>query len=263
VETSTHPRVPPPPEVLLTPLTLFRLLQGCSFAPSLLFLLASLLTAPAAVSGAVRPEGFLVFLPPGGDLSAAPHLLAEARAHPDPEARVGLYGNVEALAGARLELEPEDVEARWWRLAAWGLLVDDSSSRGKIRLARAIHQEARWILERDPHHPGAHHAMGRLHAGVLRLNGVLRFLALRLAGEKELRGATWEGAEWHLREAIRGEPHLLVHRYELAGIYQDQGRTDDTLREVEALLALPDSDPMDPVVRARTLVRWQSVLAGG
>jgi tetratricopeptide (TPR) repeat protein len=196
----------------------------------------------------------------GGSLSepwdGVLHLLADGRSASSGEARMARYREAEAVAEDRLARDPEDVDARWWRLASWGLQVDESSARGKIRLARRIHGEAEWLLERDPHHPGAHHAMGRLHAGILRLNPVLRFFALRAVGEEELRGASWEGAEEHLRRAIQAEPCTLHHRYELARVLQDQGKETQARQEVELLLALVDRDPMDPVIRVRARLRW-------
>ncbi len=189
-------------------------------------------------------------------------LLAEGRAAYPAEARMARYREAEGVAESRLARDPEDVDARWWRLATWGLQVDESSARGKIRLARQIHGEAVWLLEREPDHPGAHHAMGRLHAGILRLNPVLRFFALRAVGEEELRGASWEGAEVHLRRAVEGEPCTLHHRYELARVLQDQGKEAQARREVGFLLALEDRGPMDPVIRARARVRWEEMADG-
>lgn len=194
-----------------------------------------------------------------GPFRDAPMLLARGRGHPDRPVRVALYREVESLAEARLALDPHDIEARWWRVAAVGLRLDEEGPREKIRLARFIHGEAEWILERDPHHPGAHHALGRLHAGILRLNPVLRFFALRMVGEEELRHARWEDAERHLRAAIAAEPCLLHHRYELARILEDQGRRAEALEERRKLLALPDLDPMDPVVRGRITTRRQEM----
>lgn len=193
---------------------------------------------------------------PSGSLRHAPFLLAQGRGHTNPQARVDLYLEVEALADERLAADPEDLEARWWRIAAMGLRVDEESARGKIGLAREIHGEARWILEREPDHAGGHHAMGRLHAGVLRVNRVVRFLALRLVGEAELRDASWEGAVDHLRRAVEAEPCFLSHRFELARALMDQGREEEARGELALMLALEDRNPMDPVVRRTALDLW-------
>lgn len=185
-----------------------------------------------------------------------PFLLAHARGHESSSVRRAIYLEVESLADARLADDPDDLEARWWRIAAMGLRIDEESHKAQIALAREIHQEARWILDREPHHGGAHHAMGRLHAGVLRVHPVARFLVLRLVGEDELRGANWEGAAEHLRQAVASEPCLLTHRFELVRVLLDAGRVDEARAELAAMLTLEDHVPLDPVVRQRALELW-------
>jgi len=208
---------------------------------------------PAPSAPAAAPD-----LPtwPTDDLSRAPILLAEARAHPDRDERIRIFESVEALANERLAQDPDDMDARWWRVAVWGLRVDEESARGMVRYARAAYEDARWILERDPDHPGAHHVMGRLHAGILRVNRVVRFFAQRLVGDEELRNASWESAEGHLRRAVEGEPHALYHRIELILVLDDRGKAEEARAEYEAMMAMDDTDPMDPVVRQRARVLW-------
>jgi hypothetical protein len=186
---------------------------------------------------------------PSGSLRGAPQLLADGRRHPDPATRVAFYSHVQEAAEARIARDPDDLEARWWRVAAMGLLVDEESARGKVRLAGAIRDEAEEILARDPDHPGGHHALGRLHSGVLRINPVLRFVALRLFGEGELGNATWEDAERHMKQARAAVPCALIHRWELSRSYAYQGKDEAALAELRALLALPDAAPQDPQVR--------------
>lgn len=193
---------------------------------------------------------------PGGDLARAPYILAEARAHPDQGERIRLFEKVEALANQRLEEDPDDMDARWWRVAVWGLRVDEESARGMVRYARAAYEDAQWILERDPDHPGAHHVMGRLHAGILRVNRIVRFFASRLVGDEALRNASWDSAEYHLRRAVAGEPHALYHRIELILVLEDRGMEDEARAEYRAMMAMGDTDPMDPVVRERALSIW-------
>ncbi len=190
---------------------------------------------------------------PAGDLSSAEQILAQARAHDDPEVRRQLYELVEDRATRALEADPDDLEARWWRIAAKGLRVDDVSPRTKIRLAGEVHEDATRILATDSLHPGAHHAMARIHAGIMRLNPVVRYIAVRLVGESTLRQAAWEDAEWHIARAMEGEPDALVHRYELVRMLQSQRRYDEAEAVIATLLALPDHRPMDPVVRDRAL----------
>lgn len=187
---------------------------------------------------------------PSGSLRTAPEILAQGRRHPDRSVRIALYTRVRETAEARIEADAEDLEARWWRVAAMGLLVDDGGARQQVVLAGEIRREAIEILSRDPTHPGGHHALGRLHSGVVRLNPVLRFFALRLFGEAELQEATWEAAEEHMNRAKAAVPCALVHRWELSRSYAYQRKDAEALDELDALLALPDRAPHDPEIRA-------------
>jgi hypothetical protein len=199
---------------------------------------------------------------PSGTLAGAPATLAQGREHPDREVRLSLYRHVQEAAEARIALDPDDLEARWWRVAALGLIVDDESPRQKVVLAGEVRREAEEILARDPDHPGGHHALGRLNSGVLRLNAVVRFFALRLFGEGELGQATWTDAEAHLVRARDAVPCSLLHRYELARVHAHQGHGAQALDELDALLALPDLAPTDPEIRRRALELRERVDGG-
>ncbi|CAN5662459.1 hypothetical protein BH23GEM11_BH23GEM11_02930 [soil metagenome] len=217
--------------------------------PTLLtFVLAGLaLASPLPPLGACEAGGGNS--PPSGSLRAAPETLAQARRHPDRSVRLAMYLHVQEAAEARVAEDDGDLEARWWRVAAMGLRVDDESPRQKVVLAGAIRREADEILARDPDHPGGHHALGRLHSGVLRLNPVLRFFALRVFGEADLANAEWADAEHHMELARAAVPCALIHRFELSRSYAYQGKLQEALAELDALLALPDRAPQDPQVR--------------
>lgn len=208
-----------------------------------------LLAAPSASDAQAGDEA-------SRDLSNAGFLLAQGRGHDNEDVRLILYERVEASARAALEFDPEDHEARWWLIAALGLKVDEVGAREKVRAAREVHAEAERLLEVDDRHPGAHHAMGRLNAGIMRLNRVVRFVAVRIVGEDTLQDASWEAAETHLRIAIEEEPNVLVHRLELARAFETQRRTEEMIELLRHIIEADDSDPMDPVAlyRARNIL---------
>lgn len=185
------------------------------------------------------------------DLSNADRVLAHARGHDNGDVRLSLYESVEADARAALEADPDDHEARWLLIASLGLKVDEVGAREKVRAAREVHEHAELLLEHDERHAGAHHAIGRLNAGILRLNRVVRFVALRLVGDDTLSEASWDGAEEHLRIAMEEEPHVLVHRLELARAFETQGRHEDMLELLEGIVDADATVPMDPVVKDR------------
>lgn len=194
---------------------------------------------------------------PPGRLADAPALLAQAWQADENRERLNQFEKVQAMAEDEIARNPANLEARWWRVAALGHRIDHESARQKVILAGAVNEEARAMLALDPDHAGAHHALGRLGAGILRLNRVLRFFALRIFGQGELDQASWEMAEGHMRTAVDAVPCALLHRFELARILADQGRTHEARAELEILLALPDQIPHDPVIRTQA----QSLLA--
>jgi hypothetical protein len=203
--------------------------------------------AGAAASTTCNPSGGPE-VPPGA-LAVAPTLLSEAWMAPNNALRLAQFEAVQRTAEEAIARNPRDLEARWWRVAALGHRIDHESPRQKVLLAGEVNEEARVMLAIDPDHPGAHHALGRLNAGILRLNRVLRFFALRIFGQGELDRASWEIAEDHMRTARDAVPCALLHRFELARMLADQGRTAEARAELDALLALPDRIPHDPILR--------------
>jgi tetratricopeptide (TPR) repeat protein len=116
--------------------------------------------------------------------------------------------------------------------------------------------EAERALELDPHHAGAHHVMGRLHAGAMRLNRVARLALRDVLGASVLEGASWEEAERHFREAWRSDPTCPRHAMELGALYLDTDRpalARQVLAQAAHLAPREASDSL-AVIRARTLL---------
>lgn len=142
-----------------------------------------------------------------------------------------LESSVEA-ARAAFELAPEDPEAAYWLAASLGLLADQQGGRTKISLAREAHGCATYTLRLDPRHGGAHHIVGRLHAGAKRLGWATRMIARGLGLGAVLNEASWESAEAHLRTAIEEDPDPLVHTFELARLLLERAPSSDEGREL-------------------------------
>ncbi len=129
-------------------------------------------------------------------------------------------------------LAPANPEATYWLAASLGLLADQQGGRTKISLAREAHRCATLTLELDPRHGGAHHIVGRLHAGAKRLGWATRMIARGLGLGAVLNEASWESAEHHLRTAIEEDPGPLVHTYELARLLLERQPEDAEGREL-------------------------------
>jgi len=179
--------------------------------------------------------------------------LAASRALPLQGERLLRAREIEREARDFLANQPDDPDLLWWTIAAMAFQVDEESNVGKVNRTRDIYDEVLRLRALAPEHPGGEHALGRLHAGVMRLNPVLRFVAVRLVGGDVLRGASWESAEAHFRRALELEPDAVQHRLELALILIDRDRRAEALALLDGVQAVPARDPMDAIYRARAI----------
>lgn len=169
-------------------------------------------------------------IPRGDSLQAA---IDAGRPLDDREAQACWYRVAERIARAEAEGAPDgDVRAQYRLALALGLRADVEGGRTRVRLANELYTQLQTVLGMDPEHPEARHIFGRLHAGVMRMNRVTRFLATRLLGGGALRGASWEEAEAMLLAAERARPDVPDHHFELGRLYEDTDRAE--LAEVEA-----------------------------
>ena len=164
---------------------------------------------------------------------------------------------VEAEANAREHLaeRPESVDRRFALAVVLGMRADREGGRTKIRAASALHDELSTILEQDPDHARARYLMGRLHAGVRRMNRVTRWLATNLLGGATLKQASWERAEEHLVFAERVAPEVPDHHLQLARLYEDTGRPDLALQDLEHVFAREARSPLERQAHAEAAQR--------
>lgn len=128
-----------------------------------------------------------------------------------------------------------------------------------VRAAADLSTELEAILAIDPDHAGARHMLGRLHAGVLRLNRVTRWVATNLLGGDELKRATWQAAEEHMSFAERRAPNVSDHHLQLALLYRDTGRRELARAEIAHALALEARSPLEITVREEAQRVWSEL----
>jgi len=179
-----------------------------------------------------------------------------ASVEPDRELARSLAYAARSHGQAARSLAPDSPEARYWLAVASGLAADVESGRTRIRLAEEAFSEAGWVLERDSLHAGAHFLRGRIHAAVMRLSSVTRFLARLLLGGDVLDEASWTEAEEHLSRAAAIED-VPMHHFSLANLYRDTGRDELIIPELERALRAPGSRPVDELYRERARVELE------
>ncbi|HSG48703.1 MAG TPA: hypothetical protein VLA43_12865 [Longimicrobiales bacterium] len=181
-------------------------------------------------------------------------LLVEAEAAtPDRDRGKEILKEAEVHARAAVEGHEDDAGRRFALAVVLGLRADREGGRTKVRAASELHDELEVILELDPDHAPARHLLGRLHAGVLRMNRITRWVATNLLGGDALKAATWEEAERNLLFAAQRIPEVGEHHLQLANLYRDTDRTELALEEIEHVLALPAETPLAEATRGEAL----------
>jgi len=159
----------------------------------------------------------------------------------------------EAHARAAVEEAEDDVGRRFALTVVLGLRADREGGRTKVAAASELHKELERILELEPTHARARHMLGRLHAGVRRMNRVTRWLATNILGGGELKKATWEEAERNLVFAEEHVPEVSDHHLQLANLYRDTERPELALVEVGHVLMLPVRSAMEQAAHDEAL----------
>jgi tetratricopeptide (TPR) repeat protein len=170
----------------------------------------------------------------------------------DREDRACWYRIAERIARAEAEAAPaDDVNAQYRLALALGLRADVEGGRTRVGLADELYTQLQTVLALDPDHPEAKHIFGRLHAGVMRMNRVTRFLATRLLGGDALRGASWDEAESLLQAAEQARPEVPDYHFELGRLYEDTDRPELAAEEARHVLALETRDEGEQAVAER------------
>ncbi len=180
-------------------------------------------------------------------------LMETAVATPDEERMKELLLEAEDHARTAVVGNEDNVGRRFALAAVLGMRADREGGRTKVKAAAALHDELKVVLELDSEHAQAHYMMGRLHAGVRRMNGVVRWLATNLLGGDTLKQASWEEAERHLTFAAANAPEVPDHHLQLARVYRDTGRPEMALPVLDHVLSMDVTSPMEREARAEAL----------
>jgi hypothetical protein len=150
---------------------------------------------------------------------------------------------LEAEARDEAAAAPRDADAQYALAAILGVRTDLAEGRARLALAEELLGQVRRVLEIEPSHPGAHHILGLLGAGVMRMSWLDRFLARKLIGGEVLDEASWTKARHHLELAESGDPCVPDHHFELARLYLDRGEPSLAYREIGHVLELTSRTP--------------------
>jgi tetratricopeptide (TPR) repeat protein len=162
---------------------------------------------------------------------------------PSQPARDALLAAGQRHAEAAVRAQPADAEGHFSLARAAGRRALSVGVRDRIRFSRIIRDAALAALKIDGTHPGALHVLGMWHAEVMRVNGLSRFIARRFLGADVFGLASWDEAQRLLEASVQHDPHRIIHRLDLAGIYADRG---DTTRARELYLWIASAPLVEP-----------------
>ena len=160
-----------------------------------------------------------------------------------PEAAEQLAHKALDYAQRALALDPKVAKAHLSRAIAYGKLTDFVGNKTKLEYSKIITDETAKSIELDPTDDFAWYVLGRWHAGVANVSGVLRVLAKVVYGG--MPAASNEDAAKCLVRATELAPQRIMHRAELARLYKTMGKADLAAKEWQAILAVPSSDSDD------------------
>jgi len=152
-----------------------------------------------------------------------------------------LEDSVAALAGQR----PDDVETQFHVAAVLGARSELEGGRTKMQVAQTLLDQLHSVLALDSRHAGSLHLLGRLHAAVMRMDWVTRFLATRILGGTKLSAASWDEAERLLEAATSFEPCVGDHHFQLARVYADRGKRMQARDQLMELFDLGSASTRD------------------
>ncbi|GMV04402.1 MAG: hypothetical protein AMXMBFR53_06830 [Gemmatimonadota bacterium] len=212
---------------------------------------ATLFAAPGASAQVAMPEVSTQADPVSRAQARVKDLVVQGLRAPDTDSAKVLYEASVDVARALVSATPDDAEAHYLLSVAPGYHLEHQGLRRKFGIAAEVRTEAERALELDPSHPGAHHVLGRLHAGAMRLNRVARFILREVLGASVLEGASWDQAEAHFRTAWEHDPGSPRHAMELGALYRDTDRPDQALEVLRRASVLVPREASDSLAAQR------------
>lgn len=163
----------------------------------------------------------------------------------DEKARTALFQKGELYARRAVEANKDDAEGHFHMARALGRTALKMGTKDRIRLAGDIRAHALDALKANPTHPGALHVMGMWNAEIMRLNGISRFMAKNFLGGQIFGSANWTDAVKYMEKSRDNDPTRIVHRLDLARIYNDVGNTVNAKAEYQNVLSMAATDYND------------------
>lgn len=177
----------------------------------------------------------------------------------NPETRKQIYKTAEQYARRAVEANPGDAEGHFHLARSLGRTALSLGKRDRVKYASEVRAHALSALERNAKHPGALHVMGVWNAEIMRLSGFQRFAAKNLLGGKVFGEASWKEAVRYMEAAVAAEPQRIVHRIDLAEIYEDVGDKAKAREQYQFIGTAAVLDAKDPTYKRQAEERLKKL----
>jgi tetratricopeptide (TPR) repeat protein len=161
------------------------------------------------------------------------------------------YRKAVAYAGRCILADSNIAGGHTWKAAALGNIAMFEGSKGKVRLCNEIKQELDRALALDSLDDVAYSIMGSFYLALGKVSWIERQLASVFLGS--LPDGGFEEAEAALRRAIAIAPGIVRHRFELALLLKEEGKTADAIASFRMAAELPTTVASDPRTKERAL----------
>lgn len=163
----------------------------------------------------------------------------------DESERNRLYSLAEQYGRRAVEVNTRDAEGHFQLARSLGRKALTLGKKDQVKYAGEVREQALAALAISPSDPGALHVMGMWNYNVLRLNGLVRFLAIRVLGGKTFESAKWEDAIRYMESSASLDPKVLVHHLDLARVYAARDNKEKAREQYEIVIKGPVTDYND------------------
>ena len=167
------------------------------------------------------------------------------------EKKEEMYRKAVGYAGRCIHADSTVAAGHTWKAAALGNIAMFEGSKGKVRLCNEIKQELDRAVALDSLDDVAYSIMGSFYLALGKVSWIERQLASVFLGS--LPDGGFEEAEAALRRAIAIAPGIVRHRFELALVFHEEGRTPEAIASFRMAAELPTTVASDPRTKERAL----------
>jgi tetratricopeptide (TPR) repeat protein len=169
----------------------------------------------------------------------------------DHDKKEETYRKAVAYAERCIRADSNIAAGHTWKAAALGNIAMFEGSKGKVRLCNEIKHELDRALALDSLDDVAYSIMGSFYLALGKVSWIERQLASLFLGS--LPDGGFEEAEAALRRAIAIAPGMVRHRFELALVLKEEGKTREAIEAFRAASELPTTVASDPRTKERAL----------